>query len=127
MAVYTAVLTPYEKGYTVEVPDVPGCVTGGETIEETLRMAKDALGGCLCVYEDEHVELPAPRMPGEIPLENGQIATLVDIDLKEYRRQTDSRAVRKNVSLPAWMAYEAEQRGLNCSQILQDALKAVLA
>ena len=79
------------------------------------------------VYEDEKVDLPAPRMPGEIPLEDGQMAALVDINLKEYRRQTDTRAVRKTVSLPGWMAYQAEQRGINCSQLLQDALRQALA
>ncbi|WP_228725101.1 type II toxin-antitoxin system HicB family antitoxin [Caproicibacter fermentans] len=45
--VYSAVFTKAETGYTVEVPDVPGCVTDGSTLEEATRMIKDALGGCL--------------------------------------------------------------------------------
>lgn len=127
MSVYTAILKPYEGGYTVEVPDVPGCVTGGKTIEETIRMVKDALCGCLCVYEDEGVALPEPRMPDAMELHDGEFAAIVDVDTLEYRKATDTRAVRKNVSLPAWMAYQAEQRGINCSQVLQDALRQVLA
>ena len=126
MSVYTAVLTPYEGGYTVEVPDVPGCVTGGASIDEALHMAKDALGGCLCVYQDEGIELPAARTPDRVPLQPGQFAALVEIDLVDYRKSTDTRAVRKNVSMPAWLAYLADQRGLNCSQVLQDALRAQL-
>lgn len=31
------------------------------------------------------------------------------------RAETDTRAVRKNVSLPAWMAALADKRGINCS------------
>ena len=127
MAIYTAVFTPYDGGYTVAFPDVPGCVTGGATLEEAIRMARDALGGCLCVYEDEKEPLPAPRNPRDIQTKPGEFVTVVDIDLPEYRRSVDNRAVRKNVSLPAWMAYQAEQRGINCSQILQDALRQVLA
>jgi len=33
-----------EGGYTVTVPVLPGCVTYGETLEEALEMAKDAIG-----------------------------------------------------------------------------------
>ena len=33
--------------YVVEIPDLPGCVTGGATLEEAIRMAKDAAEGWL--------------------------------------------------------------------------------
>lgn len=34
---------PDEGGYTVTVPSLPGCVTQGESIEEAITMAKDAI------------------------------------------------------------------------------------
>jgi antitoxin HicB len=42
---YTIILEPDpdEGGYTVTVPALPGCVTQGETIEEAIVMAKDAI------------------------------------------------------------------------------------
>ena len=42
---YTIILDPdpEEGGYTVTVPALPGCVTQGETIEEAIVMAKDAI------------------------------------------------------------------------------------
>lgn len=42
---YTIILQPDidEGGYTVTVPVLPGCVTQGETIEEAIAMAKDAI------------------------------------------------------------------------------------
>lgn len=42
---YTIILDPdaEEGGYTVTVPALPGCVTQGETIEESIVMAKDAI------------------------------------------------------------------------------------
>ena len=42
---YTIILEPDpdEGGYTVTVPALPGCVTQGETIEEAITMAKDAI------------------------------------------------------------------------------------
>jgi antitoxin HicB len=42
---YTIILHPdtEERGYTVTVPALPGCVTQGETLEEAIAMAKDAI------------------------------------------------------------------------------------
>lgn len=42
---YTIILDPDpdKGGYTVTVPALPGCVTQGETIEEAIAMAKDAI------------------------------------------------------------------------------------
>jgi len=42
---YTIILDPdlEEGGYTVTIPALPGCVTQGETIEEAIAMAKDAI------------------------------------------------------------------------------------
>jgi predicted RNase H-like HicB family nuclease len=33
-----------EGGYTVTVPALPGCITYGETIDEAIAMAKEAIG-----------------------------------------------------------------------------------
>ena len=46
----------------------------------------------------------------------------VDIDSDEYRRKIDTKVVRKNVSLPSWLNYEADKAGINVSRVLQDAL-----
>ena len=42
---YTVLLMPdaEEGGYTVTVPALPGCVTEGDTLDEALVMAKDAI------------------------------------------------------------------------------------
>jgi len=42
---YTIILEPDadEGGYTVTVPALPGCVTQGESIEEAIAMARDAI------------------------------------------------------------------------------------
>jgi antitoxin HicB len=42
---YTIILhpDPQEGGYTVTVPALPGCITQGETLEEAIAMAKDAI------------------------------------------------------------------------------------
>jgi len=41
---YTIILTPEESGgYSVAVPELPGCFTQGETLEEAIDMAKEAM------------------------------------------------------------------------------------
>jgi predicted RNase H-like HicB family nuclease len=40
---YTILLKPEEGGYTVTVPSLPGIATEGDTIEEAIAMAKDAI------------------------------------------------------------------------------------
>ena len=121
---YTAILTPAEAGgkYHAKVPDIPGCATTGADLEDAVTQITDALSGCLIVYEDEGLALPEPTAQPRIPHTEGDILTLISVDTIAYRAKTDTRAVRKNVSLPAWMASMADRRGINCSKVLQDAL-----
>ena len=44
--IYRTVFTPDRKagGYWVSVPELPGCVTEGDTVEDAKRMARDAIG-----------------------------------------------------------------------------------
>ncbi|MBE3557354.1 MAG: type II toxin-antitoxin system HicB family antitoxin [Firmicutes bacterium] len=53
-----------EGGYIVRVPALPGCVTQGETREEALKMAQDAIAGYLASLV-KHGE-PIPQGTGEI-------------------------------------------------------------
>lgn len=124
--VYPALLSPTDSGgYFIRVPDISGCITTGRNLEEALENIRDALAGCLCVLEDEGHPLPEPSTPAAIA-DSTATVVLVDVDLLEYRKETDTRAVRKNVSMPAWMSYLADKRGVNCSQLLQDALRKEL-
>ncbi len=47
MRKYTIILEPdtEEGGYTVTVPALPGCITQGETIEQCIKRAREAITG----------------------------------------------------------------------------------
>ena len=47
-------------GYLVEYPDIPGCMSDGETIEEALTNGREALADCLQVFKESGRRLPAP-------------------------------------------------------------------
>jgi antitoxin HicB len=57
---YTIILHPdtEEGGYTVTVPALPGCVTQGETLEEAIAMAKDAIRLYIETLIDEGESIP---------------------------------------------------------------------
>jgi len=47
-----------EGGYTVIVPSLPGCVTYGETVEEAIKRAKEAIELYLETLKDLGEEIP---------------------------------------------------------------------
>lgn len=124
---YTAVITESDGTFYAKVPDIDGCITTAKSLSEAITLITDALNLCLVVLEDENVQ-PAPPTPqADIPHAPSDILTIIQADTIKYRSLTDSRAVRKNVSLPAWMVNLADKRGINCSKVLQDALLTVLS
>ena len=123
---YPIVLTPDKVGYVVFIPDF-NINTEGDTLTEANEMARDAIGLMGIDMEDDKKELPAPSEMNSVTKETeSDIVTLVDVDFAEYRRQNDMRTVRRNVTLPSWLDFEAEKSGVNVSAILQRALKQEL-
>ena len=56
---YRVILIPEpEGGYNVKVPAIRGCFTYGETIDEAIAMAQDAIEGCLEVLKEEGQPIP---------------------------------------------------------------------
>ena len=125
---YPVILEPLEDGwYFVTVPDMD-INTQGEGLADAMTMARDVIGLCGISLEDEGKALPLPSDISTVQgiSKPGDVVTLVDVDFREYRRQNDMRAVKKNCTVPAWLGYEAEKKGLNFSALLKSALKKEL-
>lgn len=125
---YSASFTPIEdgSGYYARVPDLPGCITTGSSLSDAIEQITDAASVYLTFAEDEGIPIAPPTQQSQLPHEPDMVFSLIHIDTLAYRALTDTRAVRKNVSLPAWMANLADKRGINCSQVLQEGLLARL-
>ena len=66
MISYPAIFHPDEKGFWVEFPDLPGCVTEGDSFEEAQEMAKEALSVFLESMDSRKVAIPLPsKIKGE--------------------------------------------------------------
>jgi predicted RNase H-like HicB family nuclease len=116
------------SGYTVIVPDLPGCVTEGETIADALEQAIDAASGWVLDELEDGKKPPAASAPEHIKadeFENGMVSVIM-LDMDAYAEKYGSKAVRKNCTIPAWLNTAAENAHLNFSQILQNALQEKL-
>lgn len=121
--------------YLVCVPDME-IFTEGDTFADAIEMARDAIGlaGISMEYNKEEIPIPSNQTAAiekvkqnteDIDFSQG-ILTYVDVDFSEYRKKVDLKTVRRNVTLPSWLNYEAEHAGINVSRVLQEALMNVL-
>lgn len=128
---YPIVLSPFEDGsggYTVEVPDLPGCVTEGRDLADALLMAEDAASGWVLTELEEGSPAPKASKLSEIRTESSdQLVSMVALDMDSYAAKYGSKAVRKNVTIPAWLDTWAESAGINYSGALRDALETKYA
>lgn len=124
-AVFTLDMTDenYPNGvYLVNFPDLEGCYTDGETIEEAYKMAEDVLNLTLWDMKEDKKEIPKPSNPKEFKCDDNSFVSLVTADTLEYRKKYDKEAVRKNLSIPKWLNNLALERNINFSNVLQNAL-----
>lgn len=121
---YPTILTPTTKGYLVYVPDLE-INTEGDTLEEALDMAADAIGLLGITLQDAGKGIPQPA--SELPAcADGDMTTFVLVDFDAYRRANDMRTVRKNVTIPNYLNELAEKAAINFSQVLQEGLRQKL-
>lgn len=120
MYIYPAVFYKDESGYSVVFYDIE-LATMGETLEDALIMAEEALTGRIWLLLKDGETLPKPTAIEDIEKpKEAEFITLIKTDRKYL---TQERSVRKNLTIPAWLAEAAENAGLNFSQELQSALK----
>lgn len=114
-----------DGGYSVRFPQLDGCYTQGDSFEEAQRMAIDAMSLHLYGMEQDGESIPAPQM--DIAPPAGTLAVPVTAWMTPFREEMENRAVKKTLTIPAWLNDAAEKRGgVNYSQILQSALKDYL-
>ena len=104
LAFYPAVIeAAADGGYGVFFPNLPGCTSGGDTLQEAARNAEEAL--------QAHIELSAEH--GEaVPPPSDLAAIAADPDIREAARllvrvEMPGRAVRVNITLPEGLLAEA--------------------
>ncbi len=134
---YPAFIKKHNEDYLIFVPDM-NIYTEGNNLTNAIEMARDAIGLKGITMEDDGLVLPEPssfeqaiakakEKADEIFDYSTGLLTYVDVDFSEYRLKHDNKMVRRNVTLPCWLNYEADKAQLNVSKVLQEALKKTLS
>lgn len=121
--VYPACFYEEEEGYSVEFPDLPGCITQGDTLEEAMAMAEDAALGWILISLEDGEELPVPSNIKKIKMDKKGFVSLMLLDLGDYsEKHSENRYVKKTLTIPYWLNEIAERKDINFSKTLQEAL-----
>jgi predicted RNase H-like HicB family nuclease len=122
---YPAIFYEGEGGYAVEVPDLPGCTSGGATLAEAIIMGTDAASGWVLTELEDGKPAPKASPIGAVHPEAGGFVSMLVLDMDAYAEKYGDKTVRKNLTIPAWLNTFAEERHVNFSQVLQDSLTAL--
>lgn len=125
--IFPAIFEPGEiKGYSVVFPDLPGCITEGDTMEEALHMAKDALELHIYGLEEDEDIIPEPSAPETLEVPDKAFISLVEVWMPVIRDEMRNKAIKKTLTIPKWLNDLAEKNNVNFSHVLQVALKDYL-
>ncbi len=136
LSAYPAIFYKEENGYSVIFPDLNYLATDGDTLEQALAMAVDCLAGYLYSAKRDNEAIPKPselktvdpvKVAKELDTETGEyFVNLVTVDVDDYAKLHFNKSIKKTLSIPEWLNREALEKGINFSQVLQEALVAKL-
>ena len=126
--VYPVFIKQHDNWFLAYVPDLDR-MTQGESFYDAIYMARDLIGTFSLDYDlpdpssDEAAVSIAKEKADdeEFTFSDGRMV-YIDIDTEAYRKKMDTRAVKKNCTIPAWLNDKAEEAGINFSRVLQEAL-----
>jgi Uncharacterized conserved protein len=124
---FLAVVEKGHDGYGVFYPDLPGCVSFGEDIEEVEKNAKEALELHIYGMEKDGDIVPTPsKTVDKEYIQDGCIILVISIFPDMVKNMLDSKRVKTNTTIPQWLKDIAEKQGANYSQLLEYALMEYL-
>jgi predicted RNase H-like HicB family nuclease len=112
------------EGYGVFFPDLPGCVSGGDTIQHAADQAREALEFHISAMVEDGDTIPSPTPFENIPADpdvNEAARVLVPVSM------TSDRSVRVQITLPEDLVERIDKVARNRSRFLADAAEKALA
>ncbi len=78
---YLVVIEPGSRNYGAYVPDLPGCISTGKTVEKTLANIKEAMTGHLALMQQDGDLIPPPVTATISDIEPGELMTWVEVNI----------------------------------------------
>lgn len=128
----------YDGRYTVVFPDLNWLATQGDDLEDAIAMAVDCLAGYIYTCKRDGDIIPAPSKldnvdPKAIAKELDpdysdceMFVNMVSVDVELYAKEHFEKAVKKTLTIPAWLNAMAVEQKINFSKVLQEGLKREL-
>ncbi len=117
--IYPAIIHDDSDGFWAEFPDLEYTSSTGATLTELITNAQEAMELYILGALEDGQNLPTPTSVRNLPCTDSSYPTLVqtDIDLGK-----NSKSIKKTLTIPAWLNERALEKGVNFSQLLQEAL-----
>lgn len=123
---YPAIFTyEPEREIAVVFPDL-NVATSGTNDDDAFVSARELLGCVMYGLEDDGEEIPSPTPLTQVSTNENERTVLIDVYMPSIRMAQVNRSVNRTVTLPAWLNAAALEKGINFSQVLQDALREKL-
>ncbi len=125
--IYPAIIKKLgDKDYNIRFKDFENIISCGESIDEAYNMAEDALKLEIFDLYSDKLEIPIATDITDIEVKSDETLILVKVNMKNILKQYDNKAIKKTLTIPSWLNKLAEEKKVNFSQVLQDALKKIL-
>ena len=117
--IYPAIIHDDSDGFWAEFPDLEYTSSTGATLTELITNAQEAMELYILGALEDGQSLATPTSVRNLPCTDSSYPTLVqtDIDLGK-----NSKSIKKTLTIPAWLNERALEKGVNFSQLLQEAL-----
>ncbi len=132
LSIYPACFFKEKKGYSVVFPDLNWLATCGDNESDAMSRAVDCLAGYLYSMEMDGEKVPKASSMNDISLKEvaaeldanvkNAFINMVSVDVAEYAKNHFEKSVRKTLTIPAWLNEAAQEKKINFSQTLQEAL-----
>lgn len=101
---YPAVFEQTKGGeYGVFFPDIPGCISAGDTLEEAIEMSKEALSLHLSEMINDNDECPMIDLQNAKKEAKDCLLMMIEPNTAIISRRTKDKAVRINITIPQFL------------------------
>ena len=113
LSIYPACFFKEDDGYSVVFPDLNWLATCGKKDGEQAPAAS--------AMKDVSLKKIAKELDADTA---DAFISMVSVDVAEYAKTHFEKSVRKTLTIPAWLNIAAQEKKINFSQTLQEALLA---
>ena len=114
--------TDNQKDFGVTVPDLPGCFSAGDSIEEAIDNAREAILAHTEVMADDGESIPLPseivNMDDFYPDEGTALLAYVDVDMEPILGPAKRINITVRPAILQVIDIRAKARGMNRSEYL---------